>query len=392
MLVSCASLPNPVLVYGSDSVPPILAKIGPRLAGDDASAITVVYAEDRSCPAVKAAIGGLAGSFNGAEIGCYYDGEPVSGEGECEEIGARPCALDGTMAADIGVSDVFPQTCGETVGGSVEHRKGPVQAAIFVTTARSSVQAISQKAAEAVYSPDSAEVAPPWDDEAYALQRIPGSGTQRLMATALGVDPDQLMRGKSLSSSSTLIGTIEGWNESLKGAEVDKVLGIYDVSNADRRTKDGKVGFRALAFKAEGADCGFLPDASGYDKAHVRDGQYPIWSPLHFVARKDSPRSKEIKRVLDLVLMDPVAAVVGVSRAEVFATWVSRSFVPECAMAVQRDSEMGALTPTTPTCTCAFEAVLKVASAPGCKPCDESSSACDEGYHCDYRFGSCEPN
>lgn len=386
-LVACSSFVNPVLLYGSDSVPPILRQIGPSLAADELGPITVIYAEARSCEAVDA----LYDEKPLEGIGCYYAADGAVDDSECGEIGAQACALSG-LPIDVAVSDVFPATCNRAEDPAFEHRAGPIQAAVFLTSAKSSQEAISWEAARASYDPASTEIAPPWEDENLLFQRITASGTQRLVATALGLDPNELMRGVSFSSSSKLIAEVEAIDAG--GAEgAERVLGIYDVSNADRRTKDGQVGFKVLAYQKKGDACAVKPDANGYDKANVRNGTYDLWSPLHFVRRKGAGDEKAVTRVVDLVLMDPTVTVEGVSRADVFTTWVTRSFVPECAMEWERDGEMRPLKPhETSSCKNAFECTLHVNGPGACARCDDQSSTCPGGSHCDFRFGYCEDN
>lgn len=386
-LPACSSFVNPVLVVGSDSVPPVLKQIGPSLAADELSPITVLYLETRSCAAIDALYGRTA--LEGTA--CYYAADGETDDSECGEIGARACTLGG-LPVDVAVSDVFPETCDRAEDPAIEHRAGPIQAAVFLTTARSSQEAISWEAARASYDPESASIAPPWDDENLLFQRITASGTQRLIAEALDLDPNKLLRGVSFSSSSKLIAEVEAINDS-GGADAERVLGIYDVSNADRRTKDGQVGFKVLAYQKQGAACAVKPDANGYDKANVRKGAYDLWSPLHFVRRKGTDSEKAATRVLDLILMDPKVTVSGVSRADVFTTWVTRSFVPECAMEWRREGEMSELLPhETSSCKNAFECTLQVNGTGACARCDEQSSACKSGSHCDFRFGYCEDN
>lgn len=389
--VPCSALPHPIFIVGSDSVPPILEKIGPALAEEGTA--TLVYVEKRSCAAVEAvyATPTLTGTA------CFYSKDKAS-EGACANFGASECSLEGSLfapgpIADIGVSDVFPETCGKDSSPHVEHRPGPVQAAIFVTTARSSQEVISWEAAKAIYDPASDQVASPWTDLSFVSQRITESGTQRLVATLLGLDPDTLMNGVSFTSSSNLISGIEQLNESAPEGDVDKVLGIYDVSNRDRRWKSGESGFETLAFQASDSKCGYKPDVNGFDKANVRNGRYVLWSPLHFVRRTDGDEEhmNSVTRVLDLILMDPKTSIDGVTKYEVFVTWVNRGFVPDCAMQVQRDSEMGELSTQTTTCTCAFERALMLNDTAGCgHVCNEIAPDCPARSHCDFRFGSCE--
>ncbi len=161
----------------------------------------------------------------------------------------------------------------------------------------------------------------------------------------------------------------------------------FPVATSELQLADGVSGLVSM-LSARGK-----PDANGYDKANVRNGTYDLWSPLHFVRRKGAGDEKAATRVLDLVLMDPTVTVEGVSRADVFTTWVTRSFVPECAMEWERDGEMRPLKPhETSSCKNAFECTLHVNGPGACARCDDQSSTCPGGSHCDFRFGYCEDN
>ena len=62
----------------------------------------------------------------------------------------------------------------------------------------------------------------------------------------------------------------------------EQAIGIISADYYD----DDRSNLKALAFKAEGQECAYLPDSTQFkkDKQNVRNGHYPIWGPIHFFA------------------------------------------------------------------------------------------------------------
>jgi hypothetical protein len=144
--------------------------------------------------------------------------------------------------------------------------------------------------------------------------------------------------------------------------------------------------------------CAFWPDTSAksFDKRNVRDGHYPIWGPLHMIARVDGsgiPIKAGANRFLSIV--SGAETIKGVSLISTLAT---RSLVPNCAMRVTRKADGGELTRYAPerSCGCYFEEKATGVSPPaGCKVCATNpecpSTAPNRNKFEGQTSGYCEP-
>src|SRR5436190_10362286 len=97
MAVDCGvDLSNPVYIAGSSAVKPFLAEIA-KILVTESPPVTLVYSGQGSCTGVSAILGGapVSGPYT------YWD-----------KVGAeQTCTSTLPVIADIGVSDVFAQTC-----------------------------------------------------------------------------------------------------------------------------------------------------------------------------------------------------------------------------------------------------------------------------------------
>src|SRR5258708_2800002 len=176
MVVDCASdLTNPVYIAGSSAVKPFFAEIA-KILVTEAPPVTVVNSGQGSCTGVSAIL----------------EGTPVSGPFTYwDSFGAEEaCTSSVPVIADIGASDVFAQTCARLPGGlpnNVGDFLGPVQTMTFVVPKTSTQQSISAEAAYYVYGFGADSGAEPWTNESLIFQRDALSGTQRMVAAAIGV-------------------------------------------------------------------------------------------------------------------------------------------------------------------------------------------------------------
>ena len=126
------------------------------------------------------------------------DATPLSGTFKYwDRLGAeQSCTVPATapVLADIGASDVFATTCRKLPGGlpsNVGDFLGPVQPMTFVVPKASSEVAISAEAAYYIYGFGADSGAEPWTLESAIFQRDANSGTQRMVAAAIGVEADR---------------------------------------------------------------------------------------------------------------------------------------------------------------------------------------------------------
>jgi hypothetical protein len=370
--VDCVGLPTPVYVTGSTAAKPLLAEIGKAMAAQTPP-VTVVYMGGGSCAGVDAILSGTPIMGSGTTALSYWDASGV--ELKCD------IPVMGGVVAHIGISDVFANTCFMLPGGlptSVGDTLGPVQAMMFVTHRSSAEKAISAEAAYNIYGFGAQSGVPPWTFEGLIFRRDALSGTQAMIATAIGVPADR-WKGTATTSSSDMVTRVGTANFA------DQSIGILSAEVA----QDNRSLVKALAYQSFGQSCALFPDSteSANDKANVRNGQYPIWGPLHLLIRLNAsgyPVNTQAGEVIGY-LAGTRPPLPGLNLIKIEA---QHHAVPQCAMRVRRMQELGPAMPMAPAgaCGCAYEKVATGATS--CKSCMASAECPASAPVCSY--GYCE--
>jgi hypothetical protein len=285
------------------------------------------------------------------------------------------------LPVDVGESDIFSTTCAGygAPSGAVAEYLGPVQAMLFVAPGGSSQQAISAAAARDVFGMGGDKgLGAPWTNPALYFIRNQNTGTQQMIAKAIGVPPGAFW-GIDRGTAAAVDADLRVISDP---ALANQAIGIIsaDYYDADRAN------LRALAFKAEQQGCAYLPDSTPFkkDKANVRDGHYPIWGPIHFFANVSSgiPVSAAAAAFLSVVSVPNLPK-------ELVDAFIGSSLVPDCAMTVQRSVELGPLSVYAPPfgCGCYFDASVDGVAPAGCAKCatagdctDPARPACNLGF------------
>jgi hypothetical protein len=265
----------------------------------------------------------------------------------------------------------------------------------FVVPSNSSQAEISAQAAYLVYGfgKDAAvrdlrgEVSI-WNDETRLLQRQGSSGTQALLAAAIGV-PAARWKGKTHRTSDELAASLLGAAGELSAAE--QTLGILGADYID--SKNLRAQLRVLAYRDTHQKCAVYPDSTetAHDRRNVRDGHYPLWGPmhlLHLVNDDGLPAKAETRQeVSDAIgyLAGSKPLPNGVQLIDVYA---QSGLIPECSMRVSRAMDGGNITPKRPEspCACLFEA--RATGSTKCAACKVQGD-CAAGESCSH--GYCEP-
>jgi ABC-type phosphate transport system substrate-binding protein len=367
----CASLPSPLYVAGSTAAKPLLAEIG-KFMSAQSPPVTIVYQGQGSCAGVDAILSGTTLVGSGMTAPKYWDATGLEVD----------CDIAGSALAAIGISDVFPQTCFQLPGGlpsGVADYLGPVQAMTFAAHKSSAERTISAEGAYNVFGFGAQSGVAPWTDDTLIIRRDALSGTQRMVASAIGVPPER-WKGIESSSSGDLLAR-------LGAAPIpDRSLGILSADVA----QDNRATVKVLAYQHFGASCAIYPDSreNANDKANVRNGQYPIWGPLHFLIRLNGsgyPANARAGEVAGyLAGTRPTPTGLDLIKAE-----AQRHVVPQCAMRVKRTQETGPAAPFAPTSACGCYYDKSATGATSCKPCVTSAECPASAPVCSYGF--CEP-
>jgi hypothetical protein len=366
----CAALPTPVYVAGSTAAKPLLAEIAKVMAAQTPPA-TVVYYGLGSCAGPEAILSGTPIVNMAAGAFTYWDASGV--ELKCE------ISAPSGVVAHVGISDVFASTCFQLPGGlpaSVTDTLGPVQVMAFVTHRSSSERAISAEAAYYVYGFGAQSPVSPWTHEGLIFRRDEVSGTQRMIAAAIGV-PAQRWKGTATTSSSDMVMRVGTANFP------EQSIGILTADSA----QDNRATLKILAYQHFGQTCAVYPDSAetANDKVNARDGRYPIWGPLHLFTRMNAsgaPLNAKAGEVIGY-LAGTRPAPPGLDLVKLEA---QRHVIPQCAMRVRRTQEMGPAMPFAPqsACGCYYEKVATGTTT--CKPCATSAECPATAPVCSYGF------
>jgi ABC-type phosphate transport system substrate-binding protein len=387
---SCFSLPHGpaggtlpqtiVFATGSTAIQPYMARVAQVL--ESLSIETVVYLGAGSCFGVNAMLS--PGAYTLKNIGAtatYYD-PALDSNGNVQ---SGTCAIDDpTKLADLGISDVFPTTCVPALasqGGlpnNLHDYFGPVQVMEMVVPAPSTETSISSEAAYMVWGFGSASGVSPWTDEAFLLQRNSSSGTQNMIAAAIGLSAGS-WHGVSNKGSGNVLSAITNV-ASGKGIDggptsdpnaAQKTMGILasDVADSNRQV------LKPLAFQDVGESCGWYPDSTSasFDKGNVRDGHYPIWGPSHLVAYSDANGNETNAAVKTLVDAMNGRNQAVLATLDIVQFYAKSHIIPTCAMHVQRSQDGHDYQPYAPANSCSCYYDLQATGQTSCTKCQHDS-------------------
>lgn len=364
---------NTVVVTGSTALQPFLGVVASVLAGNSPP-YQVAYQSSGSC-------NGVENIFN-ADSNRRLVKDVPNRTNLLFEANKTPVACSfGTVGVpvDVGISDVFAKSCNPAYlpNDRIAEYVGPVQPMTFTVPATSAETAMSAELGRFMFGRGGQDPgAAPFTDPLLYSVRNSSSGTQQMMARAIGVNAAQwwgVDRGGSTRVRDSLL--------AVAPARANGAIGILSTDFADAE----RARLRILAFKDKNQLCAYYPDSSQFtrDKLNVRDGHYSIWGPVHLYAAitdglPNPAAAALVTRFtvarLDLPLLDSI---------------IKSGLVPQCAMKVQRTDEMGPLSAYSPPfqCGCYFEATVPSGAAPAeCKTCNGPADcpagkpACNLGY------------
>jgi len=363
---TCASLPDPIYIAGSSAIRPLLTTVGAKLAAA-ATPSTIVYVSTGSCDGVNTVVTDLK-----VTAGAKY---ALANETLAD------CTLPTAgQAIDVGMSDVFPTSCPDITTAllaGIGDFAGPVQAMNFVVPKAATQTTISAEAAYLTFGLGAAGKTD-WDNpDLFAIRNFQ-SGTETMLAQAIEV-PTNKWKGVDKGGSGAVVTAIAN------AANPDKTIGILASTEAD--VPANRLTIKRLAFQPYGEVCALYPDSSfaSLDKFNVRNGLYQVWGPVHMLAKVNGSNvatNPKAKQILDILLGNVTVAGVDPVQAE-----IDNNTVPQCAMNVERTSELGKPKAYSPVgaCDCYFESKTGGASS-SCKTCDTAADcmaaapACNRGY------------
>jgi hypothetical protein len=379
--VSCAaSGSNVIYLFGAADFAPLLKAAQPSLSANNPP-YRAVFQNASSCAGVSSVFDPTKRLMNDPAVpenggwAFYFDdsGNQVN------------CLLDpaGTTI-DIGVSDLYAQTCNPTFvpGPTVAEYLGPIVPFVLSVPSTSPEQAISTEAAHMVFGlggkaplGSGLKDATPWTDPNNYFIR--NSGAASTVLTALLADvPRAKFWGVDRLSTENLRDSL------LASTASNSSIGIVSIDYNDKNRGN----LRGLYLQAKGQICGYQPDSTPttYDKANVRDGHYPLWGYVHFFTPL-GPGGVPSVAASAMVLRFRVPRV----EQNLLDDIIEASLIPPCAMKVARTTEVGDYTAQTGfQCGCYFD--FKTKNKNSCMACTISEDCPSDHPACNY--GYCEQN
>ena len=378
--VLCSSLgPNVIYTTGSTNFPPLLKAVAPLLLAGS-PAYYVVWQSTNSCNGVETV-------FNADPTKHLIKDVPPMGQTPANwafyynmDGSTTTCNLDpaGTPV-DVGQSDVYAAQCNSAYapGPTIGSYNGPIQTMTFVVPAASSQRSISAEAAKLVFGnggkTPTGNAIQPWTDSNLYFVRASSTGTNQMISKAITIDPKKWW-GVDRKTAANLSLLMQGVDPSSSEA----AIGVLSNDAADK----ARANLHILAYQGSGQHSGFLPDSTpeALDKQNVRDGHYPIWGPVHLYAAISGGVPSEAANTLITKLIVPKPD------PKLLDAIIDAGFVPQCAMKVTRDTELGDLKPFSPPyhCGCYFE--YRTTSSTFCKACTVDADcptkepSCNNGF------------
>jgi hypothetical protein len=418
---SATAVPNPVYIAGSTASKPVLIALAKVLAAQS-PAISILYSGPSSCVGLEDVVAGQTESTAWS----YLD--PVTGAADTCVAGANPYPAE---YVDIGVADVFPSSCIQppiSLTSSFMEFHGAIQPMEIVVPWGSSENAISYDAAYTVFGWAGAMYpVMPWTVPTAVWTRGDTSGTQLMVANAIGLAGNNWLKGLSAeagaaqvaSSSGVMVTDIEASGATSPNATIGVLsAGTLDPLKSAPGTNDAGAatgGLKPLAFQAKDEGCSYYADSdlNHFDKINVRQGRYAIWGPLHFLTNVTGSTpianpsgsgnlipstSANVAAVIALITHQGLT-VNSASLKTVIAAEASAHFVPDCAMEVSRSNEVTLATAggeasyaPTGACGCYFESVVGGGTtvSPYCQTCSMDADCADAGVYTHCNYGYCE--
>lgn len=404
---ACNSYAHPVYLSGSTAAPPMLAQIAVSLG----TSVSIIYTAVGSCVGLNDVITGTAEPA----AAVYLDPTNATNQIACDPTNGGTSTGNNI---DVGISDVYPSTCiaysnipalSTCTGHTCQDYPGPIQAMTLAVQKTSTQTSISAEAAYVVFGwAGQTNTVAPWTDPKQMFIRKPTSGTESMIAWAIGLPPTKWLAQSPFDAG---VAQLESGNpqvvSALQGAaSAEAAIGILSTEYLDQN----RATLKALAFQAKDPhtggdqDCGYLPDSDSthFDKLNVRQGRYAIFGPVHFVANTDgsgnpvpSPNNSgssaaDIATVINYINNHNLNS----TQQQTLITAAQKAFtVPQCAMEVTTDSEIGALASYQPTgaCGCYYESLAQGSTtSPYCRTCSADADCADAGVYTHCNFGYCE--
>jgi hypothetical protein len=381
--VDCDTLttfPNHVYGAGGSAITATLQALAPVLQQlpNAADQITIFYSDTDACTGYQAFL-----DNNETATFKYWDpANPTT---------TLTCTAGGTgHTVDFSTMANFPSLCGKALPTGVQDQQGPAQGLNILVPKGSQQTVISAEALALIYGAgaNTASTVTPWTNPAYVFTRPATSFATLFLAKAIGIAATTVgSAGASAANSESTNGNVVTALSSgaLSTDTTAENSGIGFASGPTADAAPTKV--TTLAYQHAGQTTGYLPDSQPgvLDKWNIRTGQYELWSYNQLYSRTGAADNATVDRLFGYIL-GTVAPPTGVNITQ---TLIKSGQIPECAMLVQRDGDLGALSSycSPDPCGCYFDSIAP-GSTTTCTACDDTTPCTGAGQTC--RLGFCE--
>lgn len=364
---ACIEKPNAVIGTGGSASKPLLARIAPLLL-QLPDPITLIYQAPGACFGITS----------------YVDDERLTGTASYWDADGteQTCDLPPTgVAPNFGMLGIQATLCEgvEEIPAGIGDFPGPITGWSLLVPNSSSQTAISAEALYFIYGFGAAlgQVSP-WTVDTELYSRSATSAALIAIGLGAGIPPTKF-KGTDVGSNQAMVSSLA------MSINPEAAIGFVSAEVADLNRNS----VRTLAFQAFDQQCAYWPDSSvtAFDKRNIRDGHYYLWSPYHFYVPVDGQG-----QIIDELTRRFVGYFTGDEplppELPLLDQIIDNGNIPECAMTVWRDSEIGPLYSYAPAdpCGCYFD--LRATGASSCDACVESSDCPEAGQNC--RYGFCE--
>lgn len=363
----CADLPNVLIGAGGSASKPLLAKIAPALR-KAAQPIALVYQSPGACFGITAYVDNtpLTGTAS------YWDADGTEQTCNFPVLGVAPdFGMLGVQATQCAGVEAIPEGLGEFTG--------PITSWSLIVPSAASQTSISAAAVYFIYGFGAAlGKVSPWTVDAELYSRNATSAALIAIALAAGIPPTKF-KGQDVGTNQAMISSLAG------STSPEAAIGFVSTEVADLNRDS----VRTLAFQAEGQSCAYWPDSTptGFDKRNVRDGHYYLWSPYRFYTPVDGA-GKPVNPLTERFLGFFSGTVEPPPELPLLDTIIDNGNIPECAMEVWRDDEIGPLYSRQPAAPCGCYYEFRATGASSCGTCATDAECGADSPVC--RLGFCE--
>jgi hypothetical protein len=389
--------PNRVYIQAADTQVPVLKALGKQLRAQS-TPITIIYTPNGSCSNITYLYSGANFTPNATAGGTFYvPGDPAWDPKTSPVPTCTPPATP--VKPDLGISIVFPDVtdCPSAPAkpANVAVTQGPVQAMVFavpggVGSGMGSTQTTitAEEAYLLMGLGATMAMAAPWSDPNFVYGRPASKGTQISIGANIAVPASKwklLADPMHMIDQSSAVATAIASH--LSDGNAEKTLGILGVEVYDQSTN--RANLHALAFRAFKQLKSYWPDSSptAFDKKNVRDGHYPLWSYVQYIAPTGGNAmalNPNAQTIIDMLAGNTVTTN---PPFEPLDLEVGNGLVPACAMKVTRTVEGGPQSLAAPAqpCGCYYDSKVPMGTT-NCTSCS-GTSTCASGT---CRHGYCE--